>query len=907
VEIIVSHISPDFDALGAMVGARRLHPEGRIVLTGGLDRGVREFMTLHEEFLGTCEPREVDPEAVTRLVVVDTQSSERLGEIAAIARRPEVEVIVYDHHTNAVSDLRTTERHVRETGAVTTLLVEAIRARKLPITPIEATTMLLGIYQDTGSLLYAGTTPEDVEAAAFLLRSGARLEVCAAFLRGALTKEQRRLLNRLLAATEYPTIDGVTIAIALAPEGPYVAELAVLANKLADLVNAGVVFVLAAMESAVHVVGRARSDAVDVAEVLTTLGGGGHARAASAVLKDLDLHSARDRVLAALEGRVFREATARAIMSTPPRFVRPESSVAQAYRQMVRYRHSGLCVLEHGKLVGIITRRDVDRARHHRLAHAPVKGFMTRDVVTARPETPVSGLEARMLEHDVGRLPIVEDDRVIGVVTRSDLLRALHGARYAEVPATRDPRTTRELLTDRLPARIQRLLGEIGAAATELDLEAYVVGGFVRDLLLGVRNLDVDVLVDRDAELLAAEVARRLHGTVTRHARFGTAKLLLPHGQKADGPLPVDFGSARTESYARPGALPEVEGSSVTMDLRRRDFTFNAMAVRINPDGFGHLLDPYGGERDLERRVVRVLHNLSFVEDPTRIFRAVRFETRYHFRMNRHTEELARAAIRSGALASISPERMRREFYYCFQEPAPVGCLRRLDALGVLEWLHPGLTLDPDLLTRADGAARWVTRLVTRGRRKNGATPRATTTRGSRTPAPRPTRDAEEEEHTAEVAGRLDRRVVYLAAMCASLSLPDAESLLRERLRVQEPIVERVLAALRKADRVAERLAATERTPSDIYRLLEGLPMEVLAFARARSMEPAVEKGLEKFLTELRDLRPLVTGSDLIGRGHRPGPRMGAALRKAFEAQLNGEATTREEALAVAEAVMSDG
>src|SRR5262249_38860078 len=186
------------------------------------------------------------------------------------------------------------------------------------------------------------------------------------FIHGALSPEQRHLLNRLLAATEYLTVNGVTLAFAVSPEGPYVSELALLAHKLADLENVGALFVLARMDDAVYVVGRARSDAVDVGEVLALLGGGGHARAASAVLKSVDVAGARQRLMEALAGRVVREPTAREVMSVPARVVSPEATVSQARRLMLRYGHSGLSVVDSGTLVGIITRRDVDKALHHR-------------------------------------------------------------------------------------------------------------------------------------------------------------------------------------------------------------------------------------------------------------------------------------------------------------------------------------------------------------------------------------------------------------------------------------------------------------------------------------------------------------------------------------------------------------
>jgi tRNA nucleotidyltransferase (CCA-adding enzyme) len=858
-EIIASHINADFDALGSMVGARLLYPQARLVLAGSQDRNVREFLTLHAEFLGACTPREIDLDAVTRLIVVETQVGRRLGELAVLLERPEVDVVLYDHHPSAEPDIVARERHVRDTGAATTLLVEEIRARHLPIRPMEATVMLLGIYEDTGSLSFPGTTPEDVEAAAFLLRAGGRLEVVSEFIHRALTPEQRHLLNRLLAATEYVTVNGVPLALAVSPEGPYVSELALLAHKLADLENVGALFVLARMEEAIYVVGRARSDAVDVGEVFTALGGGGHARAASAVLKGVDIAGARKRLIDALEGRVSREPAAREVMSVPARVVSPEATVAQARRLMLRYGHSGLSVVEGDALVGIITRRDVDKARHHRLAHAPVKGFMTRDVVTASPGMPVSELEALMIEHDVGRLPVVEHGQVIGVVTRTDLLRALHGARYAEGYRPWGTAQAEQLLSERLPARIQKLLAEIGEAASGQGIEAFVVGGFVRDLLLGVENLDVDVLVDRDAALLAGEITRRLGGKIKGHHQFATATITLADGQK------IDITTARSEVYEQLGALPEVEPTSIQADLYRRDFSINAMAIQINPERFGRLLDPYGGRRDLERRVVRVLHNLSFLEDPTRIFRAARFEGRYGFHMDRHTEELARSAVEAGALGSISGERLRREFFLQFAEPNPLGGLRRIASIGVLEWLCPGLTLDTGLLERAAGALDGIAR---------------------------------------RAGERVDRRVVYLAALVAPIGPERAEPLLRRRLRIPDPKVSVIMMTLCRADGVLEKLLAPELRASEVYAALDGLPLETIAFLLARSREPIVEARLSLYLTRLRHVTTAITGADLIALGYRPGPTFGAALRAVLAARLDGAVHTREEELALAVAIL---
>lgn len=870
-QLILSHQNTDFDALGSMVGASKLYPQARLVLSGGQDRNVREFLTLHEEFLDLLPAKSIDRTAVSRVIVVETQSSRRLGELADLVFDPRVEVILYDHHVGGESDIPARERHVEPVGAATTLLARELRARVeagsrgAALTPLEATTMLLGIYEDTGSLTFSATTPEDLETAAWLLKAGANLDLVSRFVNRALSPEQRRLLNELLSATEYLEVNGVGVAVAVSDAGPFVNELALLAHKLSELENVPLVFVLARMGETVYVVGRARSEAAHVGDVLAELGGGGHSRAASAVLHHSDVVEARAQLLAALESRVRREPVARDIMSVPPRTISPDATVADARRRMVRYGHSGLSVVEDGQLCGVITRRDVDKARHHRLSHAPVKGFMTRQVVTADLEMPLSDMERRMIERDVGRLPVVADGRVVGVVTRGDLLRARCGSGFAGVSVPAEPDDVVRRLEERLPLRVQEVLHQVGNIAQrfrdaasergEQGLDLYLVGGFVRDLLLDVQNLDVDLVVVGDGTRFAAAVERQMHGKLKGHHRFATATVTLPDGLK------LDFSTARSETYGQPGALPEVEASSIDDDLKRRDFTINAMAIRITADRFGELRDPYGGRTDLERGIVRVLHNLSFIEDPTRIFRAVRFEARYGFHMDAHTEGLARHALAAHSLDQVTPERLRAEFNRLFHEPNPLGGLRRLAELGILDWLHAGLQLCPERMERVEGALAWTAR------------------------------------HAGE---RPDRMVVYLAALLAELGPRQAAAVAGERLRLSEPKRELLVLSLERLPTVIEKLAAPALEPHAVYRTLHGVPLEVITLARVWSRQPEVEQRLEQYLTRLRHVRLSISGDDLRAAGVPAGPPMGEALRRTLDAVLDGEVSGRDAELAFA-------
>jgi tRNA nucleotidyltransferase (CCA-adding enzyme) len=273
---------------------------------------------------------------------------------------------------------------------------------------------------------------------------------------------------------------------------------------------------------------------------------------------------------------------------------------------------------------------------------------MSARVATASPDTPLAELQRPLASGDE-RIAVVEDERIVGVVTRSDLLRAL--GEQAAPPERLGPMLTHEL------ARLEPLqpVFEAVAAISEPYEGVYLVGGTVRDILLGERSFDVDIAVEGDAIALAQALADALGGRVRAHDKFGTAVVLYAEDER------VDVVTARTEFYDAPAALPTVEHASIREDLFRRDFTINAMAVSLKGADLGRLVDPFGGRRDLEAKTIRVLHNLSFIDDPTRIFRAIRYENRYGFRMDDHTLRLARGTIEMGLVGDLSSARLRDE------------------------------------------------------------------------------------------------------------------------------------------------------------------------------------------------------------------------------------------------------
>ncbi len=868
-DVIVSHANADFDSLGGLVGATRLYPGAVPVLTGGAAANVRDFLALHADFLDLRGATDVRPEAIRRLIVVDACQKRRLGPAAAWVDLPSVEVHVFDHHTRVECDLGATQEWCEPWGAASSVITLRLRDTGITVTPFEATALLLGIYEDTGSLLFSATCPEDLEAAAWLVRAGGDLETVARFAHATLSPDERRVLASLTQCAEVCRIGGVPIVLAVAPPDEMMADAAPLLERLLESEGAAAGFLIAPMENALFVIGRSQSDAVPVDRVLQYLGGGGHARAASARVRSQSPEALLTRLRALLAEQVTPERTARDLMSYPVRSLPPEARIAEARSQMMRFGHSGLIILDQGKLVGIFTRRDADRAEQHGLAHQPVRNFMSRNVETTTPDAPLSRLQEQMVARRIGRLPVVEGGAVVGIVTRSDVLEALHGARFLQRV---QPSTTPVLRAFRewLPAPIQERLEQLGQLAADDDQQLYVVGGFVRDLLLGAPSLDVDLVVEPDATRFARRVARELGGTVKTDPQFGTAHLVLPDG------FALDFATARSESYQRPAALPEVESSSVADDLRRRDFSINAMAVSLRPETFGVLLDPAGGFDDLTQHLVRVLHPLSFVEDPTRVFRAVRLAERYRFALDPGTEQLASAAVSEGRLQELTPERYRAELFRTVREARPVGPLLRLHALGALNVLELQLNPDPELLQGVPGALEW-------WEKRTGS--------------------ALDPPETAWVAALLSRSTPERAGQVA-----------QERLRLAPAIAEQIVVTLRVLHEVAADgvFPLLSGPPSVVTARAKGLPPVALVLARAATTAAGAAgkeaRGvLDRYVQDWRTRSLAFTGDDLIRLGYRPGRALGQALRETLAAHLDGHVRGREAELAYARHLLDTG
>jgi tRNA nucleotidyltransferase (CCA-adding enzyme) len=690
--IIVTHEQADFDALASLLGAYLLDSTAIPVLPMQMNRNVRAFVTLYGAELPFVDRHDLPNQAVESICLVDTQSMASVRGVGADTR-----VHVVDHHTIRPEIPPEWTISIEDVGATTTIFVEDMQELNIDISMIEATLLLLGIYEDTGSLTYSRTTARDLHAAAYLLEQQGNLRIAADFLNHPLSTEQQKLYDTLRKQLETYPIHGHTVILACGNAYGLDEELSTVAHKLRDLLEPDALFLVIATRAGVQMIARSTSDNIDVAEITGRFGGGGHSRAAAGLIKGRELDEVHDELLNLLPEYVRPAISVAEIMSQHPQLLSPDTPAQEAAERMQRYGYEGYPVVKDGMVVGLLTRRAVDRALAHKL-NKTASSLMDAGEVFIHPDDPIDRLQHLMTDTGWGQIPVMDevDGQIIGIVTRTDLLKILTSQ------ATRKAHAN---YADRLEAAMPKarlaLLKIVAEIAVEQKSALFIVGGFVRDMILERPSQDFDLVVEGDAIALAQQLTQRYGGRLTTHTRFGTAKWMISgicselaetlHQSKNAEELPefLDLISARTEYYTHPTALPTVERGSIKLDLHRRDFTINTLALRLDGNHYGELHDYWGGLNDLRQGLVRVLHALSFVDDPTRMLRAARFEQRFGFQIEKRTLELLVEARE--LISQISGDRVRHELDHILASDLRVAILDRLAQLELLDAIHPSL------------------------------------------------------------------------------------------------------------------------------------------------------------------------------------------------------------------------
>lgn len=863
-ELVLAHRNMDFDCLASQLAVTKLMPKVRMVPAHPLPETIRSFLALYRDNMPMVELQYVDREKVNHVYIVDCQRLERLDDRAkefVSSKLPDLTYTVFDHHELDSNGLMPTAREdsiCRSTGAATTILVEKLKQQGIDITPFEATVMTAGIYEDTGCLTHTGTIEADVNCVAWLLSKGADLSVVKKLIKPVFSDEQTELFEDLLSRVERIAIPGLRASICSGATERFVEGLADITSRMLSYTGSDAVISAVKMKDRVHVVGRCESPLLDMSTLVKNFGGGGHPGAASAVIKNGDTAETVELVKSLLKSQTKPEKTAAEIMDSPVRTILPDVSMEEALRIMLRHSLDGIIVMEQGNLIGVISKRDVDKARHHKLGHAPARGFMSHPVITVDEHASLSEMQKIMVREDIGRLPVLNSQsRLIGIVGRKELLSALYGnttgssTREESLTPIMRVRDVRSLLSS-VESEVLDLYRELGTVAAALGMSVYLVGGCVRDLILRRENHDLDFVVEGSAIDLARELSRRgptRFEILAEHARFCTATLRV----KLSRPRDIDLASARTEYYEFPAALPVVEPSRLEQDLSRRDFSINALAMSLHPDSFGRIIDYYNGMSDIEGRLIRVLHQFSFIEDPTRIIRAARFASRFGFHLERKTKLQAQRAIELGIFDNLGGVRLKEEIRMILESSERLVALDVLkEAGGGLRFLDANVHYDRNLrlhIRRAERLLRDVT------------LPKIW--------------------------------IVYLGLLLSGIDATSlVETLTRLHLSEEE---KRCIIAARTVFHDLMRLEHGARR-SEIYNVLHGYEDSSLAIAA--SLAPtgsAARRHIKLYLDKLRNLKPSLTGRELKEMGLPEGRALGKLLGELRDAVLDGNVKNAED------------
>lgn len=864
-EVITTHLNADFDALASMLAASKLYPKAALVFPGSQEKSLRNFFLHTASYLfNFTKIRHIDLHRIRRLILVDTRQKGRIGKFSRVVENKGVEIHIYDHHPPSDDDIHGDFELIREVGATTSLLAELLREKGRHVTPDEASIMSLGIHEDTGSFTFSSTRPEDYRAAAWLTEQGANHNLISDLLTRELTADQVRLLNELMTAATTYTIHGVDVVISEVIRDEYMGDFAVLVHKFMEMENLDVLFALAQMEDKVYLVARSRIDDVNAAEIALAFGGGGHPQAASATIKNKTLAQVKRSLQGLLRSRVNPRKTARDVMASPVIHISPEKTIQDAATVMTRYNINVLLVMDsNGPIQGYVTRQIIEKAVFFGLGDLQVREYMNIEFSVVDPSASLKQVQDLIIQNRLRILPVVENATVVGVITRTDLLNILVGEPiipdfpYESKHASHFIRKKNmaSMLKERLPRKVIQHLKAFGRIADLLEYNAYMVGGLVRDVLLKRQNLDVDLVVEGDGILFAQAFAQHHPEVRVRiHRKFGTAVVIFSDEFK------VDIATARIEYYESPAAPPVVETSSLKQDLFRRDFTMNTLAVKLNPKHYGTLVDYFGGQKDIKERSIRVLHNLSFVEDPTRVLRAIRFEQRFGFKIGKLTLALIKNAVSINTFRDMSTRRLFLELKLLLMEQDPIQAIERMNELDLLKVVSPRIEFTDELralLREIKAVISWYDRLYLEE-------PYATW-----------------KVYWLGLTAPLTASEFKAWTKKAQLSDQEGRNLVRQRGDVKQ-----VLDSLYRLE---------EHNRYGVYSLLLAYDIEVILYMMATAKSREIKRQISSYVTKLRSIKTHLKGRDLKALGIPPGPVYREILDRLLEVCMNSGIQTREE------------
>ncbi len=695
-QVVILREGADLDALSSAYGITLLYEDTYILLPNSLTNTVRFVLNRYKHKFKNKIVKYEDIKNLKKIFLVDTNNVSILEKKYPELFKKDVQVEIYDHHPKKKRlDNKNYTLHIENVGAATTLVVEEIEKKKIKIDQKDATILSFGIYEDTGSFTYNMTTDRDFYAGAFLVKNGADLNLVRYVIEEKIDEDKIKIIEQLVENIHFLYVKDKKIIITSAAYERYVPDVSSLFHIIKPFENADAVFAVINLKGKITIIARSKTKDIHVGKILSIFGGWGHYSAASANIKGFTTNEIIKILEEILLKEAYSEIKIEKIMSKDILIKKKTQKIKEIKDEIENY-PLVIVVDEDQIFEGIVLQKVLKDALKHGLKDSPLENFIIDEIIVFSPEMSVIEAEEQIIKYSQEYFPVVKKGYPVGIVSRMQIIKSLHGSVFE---TEKDIFISRRKVipkyvnyTNRLekylPEDILEELKFIGKIAKRLNFRAFLVGGIVRDIVMKRKNLDIDIIVEGDAVKLVKEYAKERNLPFSVFEEFMTANVKLKNGIK------LDFATARRESYERPGAYPKVEKATLKEDLYRRDFTINTLAIEITEDKFGILIDYFQGLRDIKDKAIRVLHQLSFVEDPIRILRALRFSGRFGFKLGKTTEKLLKFAVDQNLLLTAPPGRINLEFQLTFNEEKVVDIIFLMDKYKVLHQLIPEFFLD---------------------------------------------------------------------------------------------------------------------------------------------------------------------------------------------------------------------
>lgn len=685
----------DLDALSTGYGITLLYPEAKILIPSAVSTTVKLAYKRFENLLKNRTVSYKDLKEIDTLFLSDTNNYKNAVKKLKEFITDKTKIIIYDHHPVREKLPKNIIRKIKNTGAAATIVVNEIKKKKVELSPDDSTVLALGIYEDTGSFTYNSTTEKDLQAAAYLLKKGADLDTIKNIIEERIDQEQIYIIHQLVENIQYFILKDKKIIFTFAYYDRYIPDISAFLHMIKPLQEADAFFVLINEKGKTSIIARSKRKDIDVGKIMSYLGGGGHYTAASATVKGLTVQEIKNYIEGVLLSEAYKNKKIADFMSKDIITVPKNTQIIQI-KELIDKAPVLFVINEKGKFTGIVLSRVLKESLRHGIENVNIENFVIDSIITFEPETTLSEAEKMITLSSQEYFPVLKNGIPVGVINRTYIIKILHGQVF---DSEKDIFISRERIKPKfmnyekklqkyLPEHIFHHLKEIGKISKKLGFSTYLVGGIVRDIVLGKKNLDIDLIVEGDAIKLAKEYAKEKGYPFHTFDEFMTAQITLDTGEK------IDLATARKETYTHPGAYPKVEKATIKEDLYRRDFTINTLAIELTEGKFGILIDFFNGLKDIKDKMIRILHQLSFIEDPIRILRALRFAGRLGFRLGKPTEKLLKLAVDENMLDVAPTGRINLELNYSLNEEKVIDILMLMNRYRVLHSLIPEFYMD---------------------------------------------------------------------------------------------------------------------------------------------------------------------------------------------------------------------